>query len=256
MQIVREHVDYGPRIPGTAGHQRAGDAILATLAQHGWITHTQSFTYQGTLIRNLWGVKGDGEQLVILGAHYDTRRLADRDAAQPDAPVPGANDGASGVAVLLELARVLDTALINQQVWLAFFDAEDQGELDGWDWIVGSQYFADSLTLVPSAVVIVDMVGDADQQLFYERNSDAQLMEELWGIAHQAGYGGSFIRQYKWSILDDHTPFLARGWRAIDIIDFDYPYWHTVDDTPDKISPISLERVGRTLEIWLESRGE
>jgi Zn-dependent M28 family amino/carboxypeptidase len=157
--------------------------------------------------------------------------------------------------VLLELARVLDTTKTNQQIWLAFFDAEDQGELGGWDWIVGSQYFADSLTLIPSAVVIVDMVGDSDQQLYYERNSNVELMAELWNVAHRAGYE-SFIKRYKWNMLDDHTPFLARGWRAIDIIDFDYPYWHTVDDTPDKISPISLERVGRTLEIWLESGGE
>lgn len=252
LSIVQQQVSFGPRVSGTSENRQAGDAILTTLAQYGWITQTQTFTYQDTLIRNIWGMKGEGEQIVIIGAHYDTRRRADRDPTNANKPVPGANDGASGVSVLLELARSLNLDLRQQQVWLVFFDAEDNGELDGWDWIVGSSYFADSLTLVPSAVVVVDMVGDADQQFYYERNSEPALMRDIWNVAERAGYGNAFIKQPKYDMLDDHTPFVSRGWRAIDIIDFDYPYWHTTGDTPDKISAISLERVGRTLELWLE----
>jgi glutaminyl-peptide cyclotransferase len=256
LTIVQQQVAFGPRISGTPQSYQAGNAILHTLTEYGWITQTQVFTYQNTLIRNLWGTKGHGEQIIILGAHYDTRRRADQDSVHAGDPVPGANDGASGVAVLLELARTLDIDVEKQQIWLVFFDAEDNGELDSWDWIIGSQYFADSLSFIPSAVVIVDMVGDSDQQFYYERNSDAELMRKIWDLAEQAGYGNAFIKQPKYAMLDDHTPFASRGYRAIDIIDFDYPYWHTTADTPDKISAISLERVGHTLELWIEHGAE
>ena len=104
----------------------------------------------------------------------------------------------------------------------------------------------------PSLVIVVDMIGDADQQIYMERNSDPELQETLWRIASQLGYGDFFIPQPKWSILDDHTPFLQAGIPAVDIIDFDYPYWHTVEDTCDKLSAESLERVGRTVEAFLE----
>jgi Zn-dependent M28 family amino/carboxypeptidase len=249
---VVQQVALGPRITGTEPHRQLGDQILAELAANGWTTQTQDFSYQGTPARNLIGVKGAGNEIVILGAHYDTRRRADQDAQQPDQPVPGANDGASGVAVLLELARALDVQKSGKQVWLVFFDAEDNGELDGWDWIAGSRHFADNMTITPSAVVIVDMVGDQQQDLFLERNSTQELAQQIWDVAQQLGYGEQFKPQGRWSMIDDHTPFLERGLRAVDIIDFDYPHWHTTQDTPDKVSANSLERVGRTLQVWLE----
>ncbi len=167
--------------------------------------------------------------------------------------MPGANDGASGVAVLIELAHVLDRNRLSQPVWLVFFDAEDSGNIGGWDWIVGSTHYADNLAADLEAVVIVDMVGDRDLQLFVEKHSDPGLVQEIWSVADTFGYQ-AFVNTPKYSIIDDHLPFLRKGVPAVDIIDFDYPYWHTTRDTVDKVSADSLEQVGRTLEHWLESQ--
>ncbi|HEY3341913.1 MAG TPA: M28 family peptidase, partial [Anaerolineae bacterium] len=146
---------------------------------------------------------------------------------------------------------VLQVKKPDQQIWLVFFDAEDNGELDGWDWIVGSSHFANSLTFTPTALVVIDMIGDRQQNIYLERNSNQRVAGAIWDTAAGLGYGAQFIKQTKWDMVDDHTPFLMRGWDAVDIIDFDYPYWHTTQDTPDKISADSLERVGRTLIAWL-----
>lgn len=189
---------------------------------------------------------------MIIGAHYDTRRRADRDKTNPTALVPGADDGASGVAVLLELARVLDAKKLRNQVWLAFFDAEDNAGLDGWDGTVGSRYMAQNLKVKPVVVIVVDMVGDADQQIYFDQNSDRQWNQRIWAVAAELGYAKYFIPQPRRAVLDDHTPFAQQGIPAVDIIDFDYPYWHTTADTLDKLSPESLEHVGRTLQALLE----
>jgi Zn-dependent M28 family amino/carboxypeptidase len=168
-------------------------------------------------------------------------------------PVPGANDGASGVAVLLELARVLDLSKVHHEIWLAFFDAEDNGYIERWNWLVGSTYMAETLRVQPEAMILLDMIGDSDQQIYYEVNSDRALSDRIWSVAAQLGYGDHFIPQARWQIIDDHIPFAKRGIPAIDIIDFDYPYWHTINDTTDKVSLDSLERVGRTLQMFLET---
>ena len=203
-------------------------------------------------VRNVIAKRGTGAPWTILGAHYDSRLKADHDPdpANHDQPVPGANDGASGVAVLLEVARVLPEEL-EGEVWLAFFDVEDQGQLPGWDWILGSRALADSLEGKPDAVIVVDMIGDADLNIYQENNSDPGLTAEIWDIAARLGYADQFIPQTKFSMLDDHTPFLEKGIRAIDIIDFDYPYWHTIGDTADKVSASSLQAVGDTVLHWL-----
>jgi glutaminyl-peptide cyclotransferase len=243
--------DLGNRPTGSAAAAATGDYIIGELAASGWETDTEEFFYRDTRVRNVVGRAGRGP-VVILGAHYDTRRSADRE--DPSAPVLGANDGASGVAVLLELARVLDLHDLQNEVWLAFFDAEDNGGLDGWEWCVGSQHMASHLSSVPVAVVVVDMVGDVDQSLFYERNSDSALMADIWDVGHRLGYGDVFIREWRWALYDDHVPFARRGVPAVDIIDFDYPHWHTTRDTPEKVDAMSLERVGRVLEVWVEER--
>jgi Zn-dependent M28 family amino/carboxypeptidase len=167
--------------------------------------------------------------------------------------VLGGNDGASGVGVLLELARSLDRNKLKNEIWLSFFDAEDNGGLDGWEFIVGSQYMAQNLKTMPQAAIVVDMIGDADQQIYKERNSSPALQDKLWAIAAKLGYGKYFISDYKHAMIDDHTPFLQRGILAADLIDFDYPYWHTTQDTADKVAPASLERVGRVLKTFLET---
>lgn len=244
-------VGLGPRIPGTIGHAEAVDGIAARLEDLGWTVERQRFVYQGTGLTNLVARRGqDTDSLVILGAHFDTRPAADRDPANPSQPVPGANDGASGVAVLLELGRVLAEREPDRAVWLVFFDAEDSGDIAGWDWVVGSRHFVSTLEIQPEAAVIVDMVGDADLQLYYERGSDPFLAAEIWRVGEQLGYP-AFVPEPRHALLDDHTPFVQADIAAVDVIDFDYPYWHTTQDTLDKISADSLEQVGRTLLAWL-----
>ena len=244
----------GPRVPGSTASRKTGEYILRELRRAGWQTERQEFTYRGVELQNVIGRKGKGP-LVIVGAHYDCRAHADRDPTDRRAPVPGANDGASGVAVLLELARSLDANRLHNEVWLAFFDAEDQGDIDGWPWSVGARQVAANLTQRPEFVIVVDMVGDKDQQLHWEWMSTRWLSERVWALAAEMGYQTHFVPDYKHSITDDHVPFLERALPAIDIIDFDYPPWHTTDDTPDKVSAASLERVGRVLERLLESSG-
>lgn len=244
---------FGPRPTGSQAGWATGAYIIEELERLGWTVETQEFVFQGVPGRNVIGKAGQGP-VVIIGAHYDTRPVADRDPNPDDReqPILGANDGGSGVAVLLEIARVLDRERLDRQVWLTFFDAEDRGRLDGWPFSVGAREMAQSLVIRPQAVVVVDMVGDADQNIYYERNSDPELSAELWAIAADLGYSDTIISQPKYTIIDDHLPFIEQGIPSVDMIDFDYPYWHTLEDTADKVSPTSLERVGRTLEVWLE----
>ncbi len=249
---VNYQVSLGPRIPGNTAHAQTIEYIYQTLIKYGWELEIQEIEVMGHPIKNIIARRGSGDEWIILGAHYDTRRFADRDPnpqLQYD-PVPGANDGASGVAVLLELGRVLPKDL-DKEIWLVFFDAEDQGEIPTWDWILGSKGFAASLTDLPAAVVIVDMVGDADLQIYREKNSNSDLTDDIWKTARKSGFGKYFIDEEKYSILDDHIPFIRLGIPSVDIIDFDYPYWHTTADTADKTSADSLSAVGITLYNWL-----
>jgi Zn-dependent M28 family amino/carboxypeptidase len=255
MEDVRQQVAFGPRIMGSDAHTQTVTYISDVLEENDWRLEIQEATYSNTPIRNVVGKRGEGSPWIILGAHYDSRLIADRDPdpQKQNQPVPGANDGASGVAVLLELARVLPDDL-DGAVWLVFFDAEDNGHIPGWDWIIGSTAFAQSLSGIPDAVIIVDMVGDADQNIYKERNSDPALTDELWQHAAELGYSDKFIPTEKHAMLDDHTPFLALGITAVDIIDFDYDYYHTTEDTPDKVSAESLKVVGDTLLRYLTQR--
>ncbi|MBE0699935.1 MAG: M28 family peptidase [Anaerolineaceae bacterium] len=255
LQDVEKQVAFGPRIPGSEAHSKTVDWIKQELADSGWETAVQETNYQNQPVRNVIAKQGVGKApWVILGAHFDSRMLADRDPnpENQNKPVPGANDGASGAAVLLELARVLP-ANLDKQVWLVFIDSEDQGDLPGWDWILGSRAFAESLSQMPDAVVIIDMIGDAELNIPKERNSSPDLVSEIWDVAAQQGHS-QFLPQNGYAMLDDHTPFLERGIRAIDIIDFDYNYWHTTEDTPDKVSAESLFAVGDTLLHWLSPK--
>jgi glutaminyl-peptide cyclotransferase len=259
--LAQEFLEFGPRVSGTEANRKAGDWIQEKLKEADWETFEDEGVYMETAVRNIAGRKGAGP-IVILGAHYDSRRCADQPQGGCAEPVLGANDGASGVAVLLELARALNLDWKTRQVWLVFFDAEDNGHLDGWDWIAGSRQFA---LLVKGArdsgqefagMVLVDMIGDSDQQIYLEGNSDPALRAEIWSAAGSLGYGDYFIPVKKFTMLDDHIPFRDLGIPSVDIIDFEYPYWHTTGDTLDKISAASLERVGRTVETWLEGEAE
>jgi len=252
---VQAQCKIGPRPPGSEALRVTGDYIIRHLRDLGWEVRTQEFIKEGVDLRNIIAIRGEGP-VVILGAHYDTRPIADREPSDRKPPVMGANDGASGVAVLLEIARVLNIEDIEHQVWLVFFDAEDSGNIGEWGWSVGAWHLANSLTIRPAYVVIVDMVGDVDQQLYWEWSSTRWLQEKVWRIADELGYSSVFIPRYKHNVIDDHTPFLHYDIPAIDIIDFDYPYWHTNHDTEDKVCSESLERVGRVLETLLETRSD
>lgn len=252
-QYALEQCEIGPRPPGTEAGWATGDYIITQLEVSGWQVDTEEFEYQGVRLRNIVGKSGHGPVL-ILGAHYDTRPVADRDPEHASQPIVGGNDGASGVAVLLELADVLAQEELEHEVWLAFFDGEDSGNLNGWPFSVGSSYMAQHLAVQPAYVIVVDMVGDKKQELYYEGYSDPALRERLWDIAAELGYE-EFIPEVGRSIVDDHVPFVNAGISSVDIIDIDYPYWHTVQDTCDKVGPESLERVGRVLGKFL-ARGE
>lgn len=252
---VEAQVAMGPRTPGSAGHAQVREWMRTELENTGWLVEVHEAERLGHPIYNIIAKKGGELPQIILAAHYDTRFIADHDPVETkrSEPVPGANDGASGVAVLLELARILPDDTV--PVWLVFFDAEDNGRIEGWDWILGSRAFVEEIPVRPRAVIIVDMVGDADLNLYYERNSNVTLRAEIWKTAERLGYGDIFIPSEKHSMLDDHTPFLEKGIPAVDIIDFDYPYWHTTEDTADKVSADSLKAVGDTLWHWVVEQG-
>jgi glutaminyl-peptide cyclotransferase len=250
-QDVEYQLSLGPRIPGTSGHEQILYWMESELEAENWQVERQELSINEKKVINLIASRGVGEY-ILLGAHYDTRILADHDP-EPSLKydhVPGANDGASGVAVLMELARTLPENL-PVAIKLVFFDAEDNGGIDDWDWILGSRAFVRELVDKPSAAIIVDMIGDADLEVYYERNSDIALMEQIWQQARNLGYENIFIPEYRHSMLDDHTPFLEAGIPAVDLIDFNYPYWHTTSDTLDKVSPESLKAIGDTLTAWL-----
>ena len=248
---VQAQLAFGSRVPGTEGHTKIQEWIRQELEKAGWQVEVQESQALGHPVENIVAKRGDASPQIIIGTHYDTRMFADQDPdpAQHTNYVPGANDGASGVAVLLGLARSLPSDTV--PVWLVFFDAEDNGNIEGWDWILGSREFVKNNPVQPRAAIVVDMIGDADLNIYKERNSNPDLTDAIWAAAKGLGYESKFIPEYKHSMLDDHTPFLQAGIPAVDIIDFDYPYWHTVQDTADKVSVESLQAVGETLHAWV-----
>jgi len=253
-QFVVDQMKYGPRTPGSLAHKQVEYYIIQKLEDYGWQVETQILTIEGHAVINIIGKRGNSGEITLIGAHYDSRMVASEESSQilQSLPVPGANDGASGVAVLLELARTLPE-LPGRQIWLVFFDAEDQGHIPGWAWILGSKAYVQNMAIKPSKVVILDMIGDSDLTIYREQGSDANLTDQIWRSAAELGYSNTFIDKTKYSILDDHLPFIEAGIPAVDLIDFDYPWWHTTSDTADKVTPHSLEIVGKTIIHWLES---
>lgn len=251
-QDVVYQTSLGPRTPGSEAHEQAIDYFRSELQKANWQVDVQVVEVNGHMLKNVIARRSDMPPEIILGAHYDSRLMADRD---PDPkkqrePVPGANDGASGAAVLLELGRVLPSNSV--PIWIVFFDAEDQGSIPGWqEWSLGARGFVETFTLKPRAVVIVDMVGDYNLNILQEKQSSARLTREIWEVAKELGYGQYFLPEQKYRIMDDHVPFLEAGIPAIDIIDIDYRYWHTSYDTAENVSPESLGIVGMTLQTWI-----
>ena len=259
MPLVEQQMALGPRTPGSEAHGKFIDQTVETLTAEGWTVRCEEERYQGKTVRNITadrGTENSGGKWIVIGAHFDSRITADQEKlpANQLLPVPAANDGASGAAVLLGLAKTLpkDT---DKRITLAFFDAEDQGRVMGWpDWCLGSRLLAEqygALERKPDAVIVIDMIGDADLNICRERNSDRALTDELFGIAAKLGLSKQFIDQEKYAMYDDHMPFIEQGIPAADLIDFDYPWWHTLGDTTDKLSEESLQAVYRVVYEYL-----
>ncbi len=255
LQHIQELLDFGARTPGSAGRENAAAYIETTLQQNNWEVEMQDFEFDEVAMQNIIARKGDGENIIILGTHYDTRAVSDQEdiSEKQNEPVPGANDGSSGTAILLELSRVL-TIPQDAQLWLVFFDGEDQGHLNNWNWSIGADYFVHQLQIAPDKAVVIDMVGDEDLNIYQEKNSDADLVNEIWNIAAEMNYQTYFIPQYKYTMIDDHLPFVNAGYSAALVIDFDYPYWHTTADTLEHVSSQSLQIVGDVIMKWIEEQ--
>jgi hypothetical protein len=249
---------FGPRHPGARGHRLCLDWMADEFARSAGKIERQLFPFNDPktgrpfMLTNLIAKFGR-EPFALFCAHWDSRPWADEDPdpKKRNQPVPAANDGASGVAVLLEIARQLKSNPPARGVSLVLFDGEDSG-LQGNDetWCQGARYFASNLNgLRIEYAVLLDMIGDRDLSLPVERNSALmapQIVDKVWGAAERLGIP-AFEKRIRYEIIDDHLELLRVGVPAVDVIDFDYPYWHTTSDTPNKCSPASLGAVGRVL---------
>lgn len=259
--------DLGPRNPNSDGAQAAiayYRSILEPLADSFHLQHFQMddpYSEETLKLTNVVArFQPEKTQRIILCAHWDTRPRAEYDPTAPEMPMIGANDGASGVAVLLEMARQLHNDPVNPGIDIVLFDGEDYGApSDLQHYLLGSRYYADNPFLpMAQRVILLDMVGDAELTLKVDPVSyraAPRLVEEIWAVAADLGYD-QFQLTAGAPMYDDHVPFIEKGIQAIDIIDFEYPgpdhsYWHTHEDTPDKCSAESLGAVGNTVLSWL-----
>ncbi len=255
---VERQMAFGPRIPGTAAHRQTGDWLAAELRARADTLIVQEIRHVtrggDTLhLRNFFArFKPEATERVLLLAHWDTRPHADQsqNLGQQRLPVPGANDGASGVAVLLGVADALKQRAPAMGVDLLFVDGEDYGDFaDSTDVLIGSRWFAahQPTGYQPLFAVLFDMVGDKDLQIYQEGNSLAvapEVVQRVWRAAADLGYERHFVPAVRHTLTDDHVSLQRAGIHAIDVVDFDYPFWHTTDDTIDKVSAASLQMVG------------
>lgn len=245
-------VDHGPRVPGTPAHAKTLAYLETELGRTGARVKVDRFSIQmdGKTypMANVYADFGpEGPPVGMLAAHWDTRPRADhdRDPARRNQPIDGANDGASGVAVLLEAARVLGERPPAKTLRLAFWDGEDLGKTDE-TMFYGSRHYVRSGPL-PRWGILLDMVGDRDLGIpkeAFSAHHASDLTGRIWRKARELGHGAIFLDYVSLPVNDDHLPFLEKGVPFVNLIDFDYPYWHTTEDTIDKCAPRSLEIVG------------
>ena len=258
MGYVRRQMAFGPRVPGTAAHRQTADWLVAELRARADTVEVQSWTHR----------TADGKQLpmrniiarfnptatrrVLYLAHWDSRPVAEKSlsAAAQAQPTPGANDGASGVAILLGVADALKAKPANVGVDLLFVDGEDWGNFDtDTDVLIGSRYFVANRPawFAPEFGVLFDLVGKPDSRFLYETYSmraAPEVIQRVWTTAQRLGYAEYFpTREYQ-PITDDHLPFIEQGFKVIDVIDLNYAYHHTTEDTEDKVSAATLQVVG------------
>lgn len=260
---VAKQVEAGPRIPGSPGHAVVRDWIAAELTRMGAAVERQRFV-DSTLAAPLplenvigrFGPRAPGGRVLVLAAHYDTRPWCDRDpdSARRAEPVPGANDGGSGVAVLLEVGELLSRRPPAVAVDLVFFDGEDQGRpAQPEEYSLGAKGYAARLgDARPTAAFVFDMVGDRELNIHPEQRSAEQAANLVALVLEGARATGArgFHAQPRHRVTDDHVPLLEAGVPAVDIIDFDYAAWHTHRDLVDQVSAESLAEVAR-VAAWL-----
>jgi hypothetical protein len=266
--LVERQVAFGPRVPGTAGHRAMAEWVETYLSARADTLIMQRFDHQTVDDQTLPLVNflarfrpAEGPPLLLL-AHWDTRPISDNSsiAEERDQPVPGANDGASGTAVLLQLAEMFSHTPPARNVDILLVDGEDYGDFAvGKDVFLGSRYFAANLPEGYSAQygILLDMVGDRDLDIYVEGNSNRlapEVVDRVWNVAASMGFSDVFHRQGRHTVNDDHIPLNEAGIPTINVIDFDYPYWHTPHDTPDKVSAASLGVVGAVVSRLAYSR--
>jgi Zn-dependent M28 family amino/carboxypeptidase len=271
MSYIRQQLAIGPRVPGTEPARKTGDWIVAhlrttadTVVEQRW-THTLA-TGKTLPMRNIFArFKPNATERILYLTHWDTRPVADSetDPEKAKLPIPGANDGASGVALLLGVSDALKKLPPNVGVDLLFVDGEDWGTFGppDIDVLIGSSYFAQHLPSAdyrPLFGVLWDMIGDADLNIYQDVTSAQaapEVVQKVWGTAKDLGYEKYFIPEAKVPWTDDHVPLLKAGLRVIDVIDGDYgprdasgqvieSYHHTLQDTIDHVSAKSMKIVG------------
>ncbi|MEX2690018.1 MAG: M28 family peptidase [Candidatus Njordarchaeum guaymaensis] len=268
---LENYSHYSPIIPNSTNNKLFLRYARKYFEHIGWRVEFQNWTHDNNVnLHNLIAKSPEkGENIIILGAHYDNRVYADKD---PDPqkrvlPVPGINDGGSGTAVLLELARVLDIPPFFE-VWIVLFDAEDQGGIPGWSggisgWCIGSTYFVNSLnSTILSQIklsIILDIVGGKNLTIQKESYSTPSLIDQIWNVAKSLGMDNIFVDETGISVIDDHLPFIRKGIPAVDIIQqkdqygFTFFRWHhTTNDTLQNCDKNSLYSVGIVIENFIE----
>ena len=269
---LEQQCEFGPRNPGSVGYVDCKEFLIKSLANFSDTVFTQNFTnteFRDNKTFELSNIiaefKVNSDKYILLGAHWDTRPWADRDLdiSNHSTPIIGANDGASGVAVLMELAKMFDNHPPPVNITLVLFDGEDMG-VEGVNnsWAKGSQYFAKNLPIQkPDFGIIVDMIGDRNLEIPIERNSyrvAPNLVNELWDLAEKLKLP-AFQNRLGYDIYDDHIPLWeSANIPTIDLIDFNYPnqrinHWHTLNDVPQNCSSESLEQVGQLLSTYIYS---
>lgn len=267
---VERLVDFGPRVPNTESHRLGGDWLAAQLRRFGWeVTEQRAVltAFDGTKLnaRNIFAsLNPDKADRILLLAHWDSRPWADEDPdpTRRHEPVLGANDGASGVGVLLEIARQLSLQKWDKGVDILFVDAEDWGEENNEEsWAMGTRHFAENPPVEgyrPAEAILLDMVGSPDARFgieYFSYQSNPSLLQRLWSNAAALGYGNYFVRGNGGAVTDDHVQLIEHGIPAVDIIDYrlseDYqgfdPVWHTTRDDMTNISRQTLRAVGETV---------
>jgi len=245
---------FGPRNPGSEGYRetlnlirKVGEKYADQVVEQPFLVRTSSEGTQAMTNLELRFQGTQGGAPILIGAHFDTRPFADEDPdpANRLKPILGANDGGSGTAVLLGLAQYLSQHPVARPVHLVFFDGEDFGAKGSGLNLLGSTYYAQQLAKqerVPYWVLVIDMVGDKDLQIFKETHSlkgSSSFLDKIYRVARDQGVG-ALKEETKYTIFDDHYPFHRMGIPSTVLIDFDYPYWHTLQDTLDKCSIESM----------------